>query len=352
MWQARVMKPLVYAWPKSKNKQENPYNFLIYGAVESYKVAEFDHRKFSVEGANILHVHWPDRLLDDKRLWRLRWRCWRFLRAVDRLHSNGGKLIWTVHNLQSREIHYPILAEKLLKKFIEKVDGFIFLTGDSRQLFVQHYGNLKSFRSTIVPHPHYRDIYKKFSLSEARKALDIDEADFTLGFFGKIRENKGLDTLIASLDKTMSKDVRLLLAGSVKKRKLSNALTQYLDNNKNTITFLGYIDTEDVGKVIGACNALIFPYENILNSGSSLLALSLGRPIIAPNIGSFPELQRTVGDDWVYLYNQPLNAEKLKAAIHWAKTQASQMELPDLCYADPEKVSAATEQFYTEILQG
>jgi len=41
---------------------------------------------------------------------------------------------------------------------------------------------------------------------------------------------------------------------------------------------------------MNASDWVILPYQNILNSGSALLGLSFGRPMIVPQKGSLPEL--------------------------------------------------------------
>lgn len=339
----------VLAWPKERNQRENPYNYLVYrGMSDAVEVCEFNFRKFDVKGADILHVHWPERILDDKRRWRLRWRFWRFLSAVDRLHKKGGKLVWTVHNLRSREVKFPDLAESLLKKLIAKVDGFIFLSKLSQSLFEQTYGPVALKQTAVIAHPHYCDVYKNENKEVARAKHGISGDALVLGFFGKIRPNKGLERLLdafAKIDRT--NNLILLIAGSADKRGISSALVNKIENDKRVKPLVRYIQPEEVGSVVASCDALIFPYHEILNSGSSLLALSLGRPVIVPNMGSFPELNKTLGEEWVYLYEDPIDSKKLQSALNWLTPKNYQHnKLPDMSFADPVKVAKETEAFY------
>ena len=39
-----------------------------------------------------------------------------------------------------------------------------------------------------------------------------------------------------------------------------------------------------------ACDLVALPFERVLNSGSLLLAMSFGRCVVAPNVGSLPEV--------------------------------------------------------------
>jgi hypothetical protein len=57
---------------------------------------------------------------------------------------------------------------------------------------------------------------------------------------------------------------------------------------------------------------VVLPYRRILNSGAALFALSRNRPILAPRLGTLPELQDEIGPDWVDLYDgQDVTTESL-----------------------------------------
>jgi hypothetical protein len=63
---------------------------------------------------------------------------------------------------------------------------------------------------------------------------------------------------------------------------------------------------------------MVLPFRDILNSGSSLLALSFNGPILVPAKGSLTELAQTVGPEWVRTYPESLTPEILADAIVWA----------------------------------
>ena len=63
--------------------------------------------------------------------------------------------------------------------------------------------------------------------------------------------------------------------------------------------------------MIDANDAVVLPYRNILNSGVALHSLARNKPILAPRTGSLPELQQTVGGDWVHLFDGDISAEGL-----------------------------------------
>jgi beta-1,4-mannosyltransferase len=65
---------------------------------------------------------------------------------------------------------------------------------------------------------------------------------------------------------------------------------------------------------------VVLPYRNILNSSAAIFALSRNRPVLAPNIGSLPELRETVGSDWIYLYHGEFNRCVLIDFIAWMRS--------------------------------
>jgi glycosyltransferase involved in cell wall biosynthesis len=74
---------------------------------------------------------------------------------------------------------------------------------------------------------------------------------------------------------------------------------------------------------MNACDICVFPYREITTSSAALLALSFGRPLIVPAIGSFPEL---VTSETGILFD-PSRPDALVSALEqaeqrsWCKTQ-------------------------------
>jgi glycosyltransferase involved in cell wall biosynthesis len=64
-----------------------------------------------------------------------------------------------------------------------------------------------------------------------------------------------------------------------------------MTEGENNITLdLRYIPDGEVPTYFAACDVCVFPYEKIFNSGSVLLAMTFGRPFIAPRMGSIPSV--------------------------------------------------------------
>jgi len=78
--------------------------------------------------------------------------------------------------------------------------------------------------------------------------------------------------------------------------------------------YLRYIEDNEVQVFFNACDIVVLPYLNILTSGAAVLALSFGRPVIAPDKGCIPEL---LNETMAFLYH---NQNELTAAMASAAT--------------------------------
>jgi hypothetical protein len=79
------------------------------------------------------------------------------------------------------------------------------------------------------------------------------------------------------------------------------------------------LDDAELEAAIDGADAVVLPYKTIMNSGSALLALSRNRPVLAPNVGSLPEVRECVGADWLYLYDGDFREEVLRDFERWLR---------------------------------
>lgn len=345
----------VAAWPKNKNRKNNPYNYLLYEAMAGLaEVSEFDHRGMRMSGEQILHLHWPDKVVADKRKWRMIWRSWRLRSAIKKLQRRGGKVVWTVHNLRPHKLRHPVLAAKLFEKFIALVDGLVFLSNESRELFYGVYPAARGIPSVVTPHIHFGDYYRLESdKTICRESLGLAEDDTALLMFGKISEHKGLWELVEAKREAGLDKVSVIVAGSANDDPVTQKGIAAAQSSTSFIVEQGRIPTAQVGAFFSLADGVILPYTAILNSGTAMLALSLNKPVIAPKIGSFSALAQEFGSDWVYLYEAPLDAVKLTHACKWLEARKQQKDMScaeTLSYCAPDTVAKATVAFYRGLL--
>jgi glycosyltransferase involved in cell wall biosynthesis len=144
---------------------------------------------------------------------------------------------------------------------------------------------------------HYGIDVRSLTVDEAerariRAAMAVESGDFALGIASRLIPGKGHDVLIHAVAKAAPRlgHLKLFVAGDGPERPKLEALAARLCPT-DTVHFLGFI--EDIRSFMAACDALAFPTLPELSEGFGLAALeamAAGRPVVASNVGSLPEV--------------------------------------------------------------
>lgn len=288
-----------------------PVNKFVDLFSDSIHKAGNDTREFTWSGtglwtSDIAILHWPNQFfLKRKLIGTLQSYAKLVMLRMARLFK-GSRIIWVAHNVVPHDS--ASIDAAMRDRFFSLLDGVIFLSGRSKQLIEQEYPQLRLKPQLVTVHGHYKEL----ALSLATGYLQpIGPAQ--LSYVGIIRPYKNLEALVKAA--AAAPDLlKLRISGRTEEadallaelRLLSaHAAHVIMDVRKTPL------DDAEVEKLIDASNGLVLPYRNILNSGSALHALSRNRPVLAPRIGSLPELQDRVGERWLQLYDGELTTNIL-----------------------------------------
>lgn len=311
------------ARPAFKNVKRNPYNFLLYSAIQraGVEVSEYSTTALLTSRWDVLHIHWPESLLETKSYLAARWSEKKYTSVLDFVRRRGTRLIWTVHDLKPHDLVFPELENRFWMAVLERLDGLMALTGTGLRLARQRFPGLARLPAFVVPHGHYRAQYPHdMTREQARERLGVPEETPIITYFGQIRPYKNVPLLIECV-RTFEDDVRLFICGRLSKRvDMENELRAAAAGDARVHLMLQFVPDDEVQVYVTAADLLVFPYRDILNSGSALLALSFDRPVLVPNRGAMEELQQAVGADWVRTYDGDLNEQTLRDALVWART--------------------------------
>jgi glycosyltransferase involved in cell wall biosynthesis len=344
----------VMAWPAFSNREWNPYNSLLYGAIQKkgVEVIEFDGRiSADFRGIDILHIHWPDLFL--KRRFRLQaaLACASLLLIMKRARDAGTRVVWTAHNLQSHENLYPWIEKTFWSLFVRELDGVISMsTGGLAQTRKLRLG-AREIPCAVIPHGHYRGTYPDLTdRAAARERFGIPSTTLVFGQFGLIRPYKGLEKLVNSWTawRERPEDSLLLIAGHPSDKRLDEFLTLHASQPEGIQYHPGSIDAGDFQYFFRASDVIVLPYQKILNSGAALLALSFNKPVVLPRTEALAELRDQVGPDWVYLYDGEFDTSVLKEAARWLGKRTAPTVAPMDCY-DWDLIAGKTIAFYSSL---
>lgn len=351
---SREMK--VIAYPAYSNREINPYTSLLYETMAldyGIEITEFRHSTALLGSYDILHVHWPESMLiRQKNVFKAYFYIFKFVFIVLLSKLRGAKLIWTIHNLKSHENTFPRLRRYFYQWFVRSVDGAIVLSNSTLDLVATHYPEILQKPLVVTPHGHYRSVYTNtMSRQQARQQLMLDEQELVLLYVCQIRRYKNVPHLIRTFRELSDRHIRLIVAGNPDSNELRQEVQEARLDDERIQLHLQSIKSDDMQVFMNAADMVVLPYQEILNSGSAILALSFNKPILVPEKGSMGELHKIVGSDWVYTYRDVLTSEDLIKAIH-SYIPENRLEKAPLDALDWTRIAHQTIQLYQQVLYG
>ncbi len=206
----------ILARPAFKNRNDNPYNWLLYTHMKDLGVYvdEFFSQRVLWNRYAICHFHWPELPLNHRNTVKAFAKIQTLLAQMDWARLRGVKTVWTVHNLSSHEQRHPKLEAWFWKGFIQRIDGYISLSQAGIEAAQERVPELKSIPGFIVPHGHYREEYPVYmSPQQARTALGIAPSAKIVLFFGRIRAYKNVPQLIQAFQGVSNTEAMLYIVG-------------------------------------------------------------------------------------------------------------------------------------------
>jgi glycosyltransferase involved in cell wall biosynthesis len=278
---------------------------------QGYAVRAFRWKSLGLQKATLIFLHWPDEFfVNNGRVRTIKSFIKLGVIHIAKIMWNT-KLVWVAHNAAP---HDAVTVDSILRRwFLGSLDGVVFLSQYSRTLIEALYPETCKCSSVVTVHGNYR------RTAITREApWNVPIGNIRLVHFGQIRPYKNIEALVDAMSST-SAGVSLIVAGMVMDRSLGAALQDRSRGSSHIeLDFRkAPISDAELEAIIDSADAVVLPYKNILTSGAALLALSRNRPVLAPNIGSLPELRDTIGHEWVYLYDGEFSQQVLVDFREW-----------------------------------
>lgn len=342
----------IIAFPAFKTKYKNPYNWLLYSQIveEGVTVEEFSLGKLLVQYYDIFHLHWPtETIVRHSNSIVAALRAITMLLVIDWARIRGTKVIWTIHDEYPHSLLHPQLANWFQSEFIKRVDGCISHSQIGQALVEKKFPSLRDSPHMVILHGHYREVYpNQISREAARSNLDIPADCHLLLFLGYIDYYKNVPHLVQVFQELAPTNWMLLVAGKIEVPELGTQISTVAANNSRVKLRFGFVPDEQLQLYFRAADLVVLPFQEILNSGSALLALSFDCPILVPQKGAMTELQEQVGAEWVKLYPGELTTEFLSAGLDWAAQEGRSLQA-NLEKLEWSRLSRQTIQYFENI---
>lgn len=312
--------------------KENPYQKQLVDCLKNLNIEIKDITKVffkqSLLGTwkpDVLHLHWLHAFFITDRFFLSVAKLSFFILKISVLKLLNVKIVWTVHNINNHEKKYLFL-DKVCTHFVANIaDSIIVHSQSSKKKLLENIGIKNKEKVFIVPHGNYIEYYQNnIEQASARKQLDSIKTDFVFLFIGAIRPYKGVDELIDNFKQLTAENLRLVIVGNPINEEYSQLIESKVNDDRAIKYIPGYVPEEQIQLYLNACDVVVFPYKDILTSGSVLLAMSFGKPCIVPYLGCIGEILDEKG---AFFFN-PQEQNSLLSALEKAIEQ--QDNLPQM----------------------
>ena len=283
------------------NPGANPYQRLFAEALESAGavVQRIPPRKLfplqhaAAQEIDLLQLDWPHDWYQGRNVWTRIVKRSMYRDGLRRLRA--APVVWTAHNLHGHDAADMADEHRMIQALIDVCDGIIVLSNAAAALLQQAYRVGSSTRVRVIHHGHYIDCYPNTIFRQAaRERLSLQDHHRVVLSLGRLQPYKGLEDLIESFCTVGSPGDVLILAGTAVNHQFAVHLRELAaarDKPGLRVDIHPEQIPDDALQVyFNACDLVALPFRKILSSGSLLLAMSFGCPVVAPRLGSIPEV--------------------------------------------------------------
>lgn len=280
----------------------NPYQELLAQSLRcqgcEVEFSEFPPKALPLQqllrshpGTQVLHLHWVNEFIGPavwsksplKRWFRLG------LLKLDVLLARlrGKRVVWTVHNLTSHDTADPSSELRARSELATAVDHLIVHSHGALEKLRQVWGGrgLDDYRVSVIRHGNFDGCYPSddVMVKSLRQEWAVDSETIVILFFGAVRPYKGLESLMQAFSLTTDPRLRLVIAGAPNTPQFGEQIRQFAAQDPRIVPRLSFVDPDAVAAHYKAADLVAIPLKQTLTSGSAVLAMTMGRPLIMPN---------------------------------------------------------------------
>jgi beta-1,4-mannosyltransferase len=288
----------------------NPYIVMLgraLAATDGVSPLHFSWRTALLGRYDVFHVHWPEILVDGRSPLKKAVRQALTVAFLARLAIRRTPIVRTVHNLERpqgisrRETLLLALMERMTTLRV-RVNPLTEIPADQPH-------------ATIL-HGHYRDWFRDQPREEVVPGR--------LGYVGLVRRYKGVEDLVASFRGAgdAGADLSLRIGGNPSTAELADTIRALAAGDERIRLDLRFLSDAELVEIVTGSELVVLPYRFMHNSGGTLAALSLDRPVLVPDNAVNRALAEEVGPGWIHLFAGDLTPDELLRAAEGVRTGA------------------------------
>jgi glycosyltransferase involved in cell wall biosynthesis len=213
----------------------------------------------------------------------------------------GDKMFWG--RLAARRVGVPVVISALhstgwpdgigrLNHLLTPMTDAFVAVADSHGAYLVCNENLPSAKVAVIPNGVDAERFAPVAdTDDLRAELGIDSSDPVVALVAALRPEKNHELYLEVGRRVVQKypSARFLVIGDGPRRQPLEELTQEMGIARNVL-FLG--SRNDVPDLLATCNMFVLTSHNEASPVSILEAMSVGRPVVASNVGSIRDVIR------------------------------------------------------------
>jgi beta-1,4-mannosyltransferase len=251
---------------------------------------------------DVVHVHWTEPYIAaGGTVHPVKAR--RTLAELRAVRAIGSSIIWTAHDLFRHDRPEDPGERRFMRGLFGLARAVIVHCEAAAEALPEALGLPRAARERIrvIPHGHYAGAYPDaIGRDAARERLGIPVDARVVAFVGWVRPYKGVVELLEAFAALPDQGARLVIAGRALDMDYVDRLEALARADDRVLLRLGFVPDDELQVYLRAADVAATPFLEIFTSGSVLLAMSFGLPVIAPRRGCVAE---TVDEQGGILYD-------------------------------------------------
>jgi glycosyltransferase involved in cell wall biosynthesis len=232
---------------------------------------------------DVAHLHWPSfYYATDVGRGRLLLNFLRYCVVLAAIRLRGGRIAWTAHNLLPHDPSLLPAVDRAARRVLIALSARVFAHGESAAAILRETFPGVDGKLTLISHGHWIGRYPgDIDRAAARAKLGLEVDDYVCLFFGMCKPYKSLHTLMGAFRRMPDPKLRLLVAGTFPDPAYRARVVELAGGDPRIRFDSRIIPDEEVAPYMLACDAVVAPYREILTSGTAMLAMGFGRPVLS-----------------------------------------------------------------------
>jgi len=230
------------------------------------------------------------------------------------LAKKSTKFVLTAHNVLPHVDGQNYRG--ILSKIYSQFDALIVHSESLKSQVYDVFGeSAKNWMIKVILSGNQDVLFKKVKMEEVESYMDLIKRKScrrSFLFAGIIHENKGLGLLLQAWERHIEDfpDDILYIVGKPQYN-IENELKFVREKlNESVRVSLGYKSDEEMFAYYLSTDFVVLPYKEASQSGVLLIALTLGKPVIATKVGAITETVKLFNGGYLVPPNDPLSLSK------------------------------------------